>query len=226
MAFEYFKNGEYVRAGTLFDEIVNVFRGTTKSDTVSYYQALSYYKQQDYIMGGHYFKTFAQTFPYSPFAEEAEYTSAYCFYMESPKPALDQENTLNAIEAFSSFVNKYPASIHVNEAKNYITELQEKLVEKSRNTAILYYNLGNYKSSIVALTNSLLEYPTTKYREELMWHLLDSNYKLAANSIQVKQKERYQVTIDEYYSFISEFPQSKYKKDAEKIYDLSVKASQ
>ena len=222
-AFEYYEVGDYIRAGNLFDQVVTVYRGTTKSDTVCYYQAMSYYKQQDFIMAGHYFKAFYETYPYSPFAEETEYLSAYCFYEDSPKPSLDQQSSTDAIEAFGSFCTKYPNSQYTPTAKELIVELQDKLVDKSRNSAILYYNMGNYKSAIVALINSLNDFPNTKYREELMWRLLNSNFKLASNSIAIKQKERYQATLDEYYSFISEFPKSDYKKEAVKIYDIAAK---
>jgi len=222
-ALQYYQEEDYVRAGNIFDQIVNVFRGTTRSDSVCWYQAQSYYKQKDNIMGGHLFKTFAQNFPYSPFAEEAEFMSGYCYYLESPKPSLDQESTRYAIESFESFINKFPKSIHVKEAKDLTIELKEKLVEKSKNSAILYYDMGYYSSSIIALKNSLIEFPNTKYREELMWRLLDSNYRLAINSVVSKQKDRFQTTVDEYYSFISEFPKSDYKKDAERIYNISMK---
>jgi outer membrane protein assembly factor BamD len=33
-----------------------------------------------------------------------------------------------------------------------------------------------------------------------------------------KQKERYQATLDDYFSFMEEFPESKYSKDVKKIY--------
>ncbi|NJO68149.1 MAG: outer membrane protein assembly factor BamD [Bacteroidetes bacterium] len=90
-AFEYYNAEEYVRAATIFEQIVPVFKGTDKSDTVSYYHAMSYYKQKDYTLAGHYLKNFFQNYPYSPFADEAQFLSAYCFYMDSPRPSLDQE---------------------------------------------------------------------------------------------------------------------------------------
>jgi outer membrane protein assembly factor BamD len=217
-AFEFYNKEEYVKAATLFDDIVNYFRGTTKADTITFYQAMSYYKQKDYILGGHYFGTFAQNFMYSPFTEEAEFLEAYCYYQLSPRPQLDQTSTTTAIESFRSFVNKYPLSKHSGEARELISEMQDKLVEKSRLNAKLYYDMGVYKASIIALKNSLDEFPDTKYKEELMWLVLDSNYQLAANSVPTKQKERFQSTIDEYYSFTSRYPNSKYKKDADKIY--------
>jgi outer membrane protein assembly factor BamD len=220
-AFEYYNAEEYVRASTIFEQIVPVYKGTDKSDTVSFYHAMSYYKQKDYILGGHYFKNFFQNYPYSPFAEEAEYLSAYCYYLTSPRPSLDQENTYAAIDAFTLYMNKRPNSKRIDDAKKYITDLQDKLVDKSYKSARLYFDLGDYKSSIIALNNSLGEYPNTKYREELLYLILQSNYYLAKNSIISKQKERFQATIDEYYSFIAEFPKSKYSKNAKDMYEDS-----
>ena len=86
-------------------------------------------------------------------------------------------------------------------------------------TARLYYNLGQYKASITALNNSLEDYPETRYREELMYLLLRSSFLLAENSVPARMKERFQSTMDEYYSFIGEFPESRYAKDAQRMYD-------
>ncbi len=36
-----------------------------------------------------------------------------------------------------------------------------------------------------------------------------------------KQNERYQDVIDEYYSFVNNFPDSKHKKEAETIYNIA-----
>lgn len=222
-AFEYYNKGDYSKAATLFDDIANVFRATSQADSVYFFQAMSYYKQKDYILAGHYFSTFYQNYLYSPFAEESQFLSAYCFYKNSPKPSLDQANTNAAIEAFKSYINRYPLSNKVKEAEDLISELEDKLVEKSRLNAKLYYDMGNYKSAIIALKVSLDDYPNTKNREELMWLVLDSNFQLAENSIRTKQKERYQSTIDEYYSFISQFPESKYRKEADDIYEIAEK---
>ena len=97
--------------------------------------------------------------------------------------------------------------------------MKDKLVDKSYLTARLYYNLGQYKASIIALNNSLSDYPETKYREELMYLLLRSSFLLAENSISSKKKERFQSTLDEYYSFVGEFPESQYVRDAQRMYD-------
>jgi outer membrane protein assembly factor BamD len=218
-ALEYYDSEEYVRAATLFDQIANVYRGTTKADTVYYYQAKSYYMQRDYILSGHHFNNLAVNYPNSVFREEAEYMVAYCYYKLSPKFSLDQENTEKAIAAFQLFIIQNPGSTRIPEAKAYIDEMRNKLVQKSYNNGKLYYNLGDYKASIIALQNSLNDFPDTEHREELMFMLLKSHFLLAENSIVQKQTERYQSTVDEYYSFVGEFPESKYRREADRIYD-------
>ena len=90
-------------------------------------------------------------------------------------------------------------------------------------SAKLYYNLEDYKASIIALRNSLNEYPDTEHREELMFLLLRSNFLLAENSIVSLQVERYQDAVDEYYSFVGEFPESNYRQQADRIYDAALK---
>ena len=114
---------------------------------------------------------------------------------------------------------KYPDSPKITECQRIILELMEKLMEKSYLAAELYFNLGDYKASITAFTNCLTEFPDTKYREDILFMLLKSRYLYAVNSIPEKRPERYQETIDEYYSFVAEFPESKNKKEADNIYD-------
>jgi len=217
-AIEYYGKKDYVRAGTLLEMVNPFYRGSKRADTINFYYAQCLYHQSDYIMAGHYFKEFTQTFPRSHFVEEADYMVAYCYYINSPRPTLDQESTLQAIDAVQLFMIKYPQSKRIEESKKYFTELRERLMTKSYLNAKLYFDLGYYKSSIIALRNGLSEFPDSKYREEMMLLVVKSNYYLAEKSIESKQKERYQNTLDEYYSFMTEFPKSKYSSDVQKIY--------
>jgi outer membrane protein assembly factor BamD len=221
-AMEYYENEEYVRAGTLLDQISTVYRGTTKADTVFYYQAKSYFNQRDYILSGHHFKNLAFNYPNSVYAEESDFMVAFCHYKLSPKPSLDQQNSVQAISYFQLFSIKYPTSERNAEAHKYIDEMRNKLVQKSFMSARLYYDLEDYKASIIALQNSLNDFPNTEHREELMFLLLRSNFLLAVNSVPSRQVERYQDAVDKYYSFVGEYPESKYRQQADKIYDSAL----
>jgi outer membrane protein assembly factor BamD len=217
-AVEYYENEEYARASGLLEQCVNVFRGTTKADTVFYYHARCYLAMRDYTVAGYTFKGLAENYPSSAFAEEADFMTAFCNYKLSPRPELDQENTNKAITAFQLFLIKSPGSDRRKEAAQYIAELRNKLIQKSYLSGKLYYDLGEYRASIIALENSLEEYPDTEHREELMFLLLKSNFLLAENSVPAKQAERYQNTVDEYYSFVGEFGESSFRKEADRMY--------
>jgi outer membrane protein assembly factor BamD len=220
---EYYEKQSYVKAATLFEQLKPRLRGTNKAEELNFYHAMSYYQMGDYIMAGHYFRTFVKTFFHSSHAEEADFLAGYCYYLMSPRANLDQESTYNAITSFTLFKSKFPNSERIEECDRLIAEMEEKLVEKSYMTAKLYFDLGNYKAAMVALRTSLTEYPETKFREELMFLRLKSSFLLAENSILEKQQERYQSAVDEYYSFIDEFPESDFIKEAERIHTTARK---
>jgi outer membrane protein assembly factor BamD len=222
-AFSYYKKGEYVKAGALFDQLAPLTRGTRRADSVFFFQAMTQYKLSDYIIAGHYFNGFVNIYQNSRFIEEAAYMEAFCYYLQSPKPELDQTSSNQAMDAFKLFMIKYPKSSKIADCQRIILELNEKLMEKAFTASKFYYNIDNFKAAIVALNDCLTDYPDSKNREEIMFMLLKSKYMLAVKSIHVKQTERFQDAVDEYYSFIAEFPDSKNKKEADDLYKQSSK---
>ncbi|MFV0266736.1 MAG: outer membrane protein assembly factor BamD, partial [Draconibacterium sp.] len=170
-------------------------------------------------MAGHYFKSLVKEFPMSEYSEESQFMIGYCSYLMSPKARLDQQVTLEAIDALQLYINLYPYSDRVAEANRLIDELTEKLIYKSFLNAKLYYDFEIYKAAVVALNNSLEKFPDSKYREELKYMLLKSKYLLAYKSVVDKQEERYSNALDEYFSFIDEYPESKYRKEVDKFYE-------
>ena len=222
-ALEYYGDEEFVRSSQLLSELVNIYRGTSRADEVYYYYAKSHYGMHDYLMAGHWFRTLIKDYPKSKYAEESQYMVGYCFYMDSPKPRLDQQVTQKAIDALQLYVNLYPSNDRVEEANRLIIELRDKLVYKSFLSGKLYYDLEDYKAAVVALTNSLKDFPDTKYREDLMFMLLRAKYLLAIRSIEEKKEQRLTDALDEYFTFVDEFPESEHRKDADKFYEQTAK---
>jgi outer membrane protein assembly factor BamD len=222
-AKEYYDKGEYVKTTELLTQILPRFRATEEAEDLNWMNAEAYFGMKDYIMAGSYFKSFIDQFPFGKHAEEANYMAALCDYNISARPELDQENTRNAIEQFKIFLNKYPNSPKVAECNKMIKDLQDKLVEKSYLNAKLYYDMKQYKAAVVALTNSLKENADSKYREQMMYLKLNSLFLYAELSFAAKQKERYQATLDDYYSFMEEFPKSSYGRDVNNIFQKTNK---
>lgn len=222
-AKEYYEKGEYVKTTELLTQILPRFRATDEAEELNWINAKSYFGMKDYFMAGSYFKSFIDMFPFGLHAEEGYYMAALCDYNISARPELDQESTRNAIEGFNIFLNKFPGSSRVESCKSMIKDLEDKLVEKSYLSAKLYYDMKQYKAAVVALNNSLKEYATSKYREKMMYLKLSSLFQYAELSLPAKQKERYQSTLDDYYSFMEEFPKSTYSKDVNNIFQKTNK---
>lgn len=225
-AMVYYEKGDYMRASTLFGELISVYRGTEKSEIAHYIYADCLYKMKDYLMAEHYFSMFVQNYPTSDRAEDAQFMTAFCSYQLSPNPRLDQSATYKAMDGFQLFINLYPNSERAKEATILMDELRDKLVYKAYINAKLYYHMGNYmgnnyQSAVIAARNTLDDFPDTQYREELSFLILDAKYLEAINSIEAKQEERLRDTLDEYYSFINEYPQSQYLSNANKIFEVT-----
>jgi outer membrane protein assembly factor BamD len=221
-AMEYYQAEDYVRAERLLKELIGIYRGTERSEEAHFAYTNCLYGMGDYIMADHYYQMFVQNYPTSDKAEEAYFMSAYCNYKMSRNPRLDQTETYNALDGFQLFINLYPSSPRLAEATKLMDELRDKLVYKSYLSARLYFNLGdylgnNYQSAIISARNSLDEFPDTKYREELSFLILEARFIEAINSIEAKKADRLRQTVDEYYSFINEFPKSEYLRRANKI---------
>lgn len=227
-AVEYFDKKDFVRASTLFDAISSYFKGTERSEYVLNYLAKSYVGQKDYVTASDYYTSYIKTYPKGKFIMEAKYMIGYCYYLDSPDARLDQAATLSAIGAFQEFIELFPESERIQDANKYLEEMTNKMAYKAYLNAKLYFNLGNYggnnyESAVVCANNALKKYPSSSYREQLSMLILESKFELAIQSFESKKVDRFRNTIDEYYNFINEFPDSKMRKRADKIFNESRK---
>lgn len=230
--FEYakkaFEKGKYGQACTLLSEIATVMKGTEHAEEALYLLGLSHFENKDYISSGAYFKTYYTHYPKGKYAELARFYSGYGYYLDSPEPQLDQTTTHKAIEELQNFLDYFPKSDKVSIAQNAIFELQDKLVLKELQNAVLYYNLGtylgnNYESAVITAQNAIKEYPYSKYKEQLQMLILKSRYQEAILSVDEKKEDRFRIVIDEYYSFINDYPESESRQEADHIFKIAGK---
>ncbi len=222
-AMQFYEKGKFTKARELLERVLPMTRATQRADTVHYYLAKCYFNEGDYGLAGYGFEQLATNYPRSPFVEEATYNTAYCNYLVSPRPALDQDYTYKAIEGFNAFKQAYPKSELVAEADKYLKTLYEKLLRKEFEAARLYYKMDMYKAAVTAFKRALEKYPVSPYREQEYFLLVKSNYLYALNSVESKRRERYQQTVDESLSYISEFPTARNAKEVLGYYLASMK---
>lgn len=213
---KYYGREKWKQAGDLFDACQAYFVGDMREDSIAFFSARSKFKNRDYSDATVQLDEFRRKFGRSTFVEDAEAMLAMCHYYLAPDPTRDQTITAEAIVAFTEFIERYPNSKRNEAFSNLIDELTERLKEKAYLNAYTYYKIQRYKSAVVALRNALKQFPETPHREDILYLIAVSNYRLAHNSIEEKQGDRYLNVLDSYYSFINEFPESKRRKELER----------
>lgn len=216
-ALNYYEEGEYLKAQTLFELVIGSFRGKPELEGLYMKYAYTFYQLERYILAAYYFKNFSNTFPNSEFREEADYMSAYSNYQLSPSFRLDQTNTNKAVEEFQLFVNTYPESERVSEANALIDQMRRKLETKAFDEGRLYYDLRQYQAAMQSLDNLLKDFPETTDAEEVRYLIIRSNFLLAENSVVDKQQERYRETIKRAERFLTRYDQSSFYNEVNTI---------
>ena len=221
-ALRYFNEEQYVKSQTLLDDVSAYYKGTERSEDVLAYLARSYMGQKAYESATDYYQAYVRNYPKGKYAAEAYFQVGHCQYLDSPDARLDQDITRKAIEALTLFVELYPESPYAQQAYDEMDELYDKLALKELKSAQLYYNLGtylgnNYESCEIVAKNALRHYPSNSYQEDFSWLILQAKYQQMVNSFEELKADRARDTQDEYYNFVTEYPTSKHRKEAEKM---------
>jgi outer membrane protein assembly factor BamD len=218
---DYNSAANYRKAQTLFSaaERSLVLNGSQQADSLLYFLGCSYYRVQDFQSSQEVFDRFRRQFGMSPFVEDAEYKYAMGFYALAPDPKHDQSLTQMAIGTISEYMGRYPATEHRQACDDALTDLRRRLYTKSYENARLYYNIGQYRAAVRALTNAIAEYPLSPFREELMYLATRSAWMLARNSVPGLMTDRYMSMMDNYYNLISEFPETRHLREVEQMRD-------
>lgn len=217
-AIEYFEAKRYSRSQPLLEQLKLVYRGTMRDDTLQFYLGLSNYHLNDFVTAEDNFKQFVDIFPRSPFTKTARYLRLDCLYQNTYRYELDQQPSHTAIAAIEEFLYDYPGSEYEDVCRKMLEDLYNRLDRKAYESAKLYYTIEDYKAATHALKETLKNNPESRYREEVLYYIVAANYQYANNSVPEMQRERFLNVIDEYYNFISEYPDSEYRKEIDNMF--------
>ena len=217
----YYNAEKWSKALVLLEKCEPYFRGGEREDTIAFYMSRCYFKEGDYVTASEFLDQFRRTFGRSAFIEDAEAMYAISLYNMCPAPERDQTTTSQAIIAISEFMSHYPNSDKIPSFVEMTENLSWRLHEKSFINAYTYYKIERYKSAVVAFRNALKQYPHSHRREDLMYYTVMAAYKYANHSVDSKQLDRYMSALDAYYTFVMEFPESKYRKEVEHVAEVA-----
>lgn len=189
---------DYIDAIDQFSVIKLRYSGSSIVDKTIYYLGMSYYKNEEYILAVYEFETLIKSYPTSPLVEDAYFYSAMCYYKLSPDFSLDQTYTKLALTSFQDYVELFPESKNRAASEAKIREMKDKLAYKLYKSAEMYYDLGNYKSSIVYYDYVLDEFFDSNYADDALYGKIQALIK----------KKMYKEASDEISRFEKRFTSS------------------
>lgn len=191
VAEKYYVQKKYNKAQVLFEDVMPYYKTRPEFQDIYYKYAYCAYYQLDYLNAENLFKTFLEIFPNSTKAEEMAYMRAYSYYKQSPKPELDQTNTIKAMGMMQVFINTHPGSERNKEATAIIETCRAKLETKDYKGAFLYYHMSQFRAAGVAFTTLINAYPESARLDEYKFMAIKSYYRFAELSVEEKKSRAF-----------------------------------
>lgn len=158
-----FDDGDYLEAINEFTVITLQYQGSAFAADAQYYLGECRFEREEYILSAFEYSVVRTSYPASPRVPEAHYKMALSYYMQSPKPVLDQQNTRKAIDEFQAFVEYNPAHPLAPDASAKIKELTERLAFKAYEAARQYERMEYYRAAILSYDVVIEKFHDTDY---------------------------------------------------------------
>lgn len=222
-AKKYYNQQKWRDASSLLIDVVPAYNGTEAGAQALFMLATSERMQKNYETALECYRSYYNSYPKGPFVEEARFMAGKVLSEVSPDPRLDQSTTYAAQRELQTYLDFHPKGAFSEEAKELLFALQDKLALKELMAAQLYYDLGmhmgnNYRAAFITANNALKSFPHSIYREDYYMLMLRAIYQEALHSVDSKRQERFRSAVDRYFVYTNEFPQGKYRAEADRIY--------
>ncbi len=218
-AEELFARGSYNRAIVLYEQVYQRHPADSKGELAYFKMGMTYFKQKDYFMSAYYFGQFPGRFPKSNKVQNAIYYSAVSSFKTSPPHTLDQEDTELALTELQYYVSRYPNSPRVDSCNMMMTELRQKLEDRSWDAVLMYDRMERYNAAYHSAKAFLEDYTNTSRKLEAAFLMMRNAYTLAEKSVFSKKKERYERVIEIYDMYRDELQMSRYIGDAANYFE-------
>ncbi len=158
------------------------------------------------ILASSEYREFIRLFPFSPSAPHAQNQIALTYYKKVLRPGRDQTKTELALKEFKTVIIKYPTSEIAKSAREKILDCEERLAEHNLHIGKYYYKVKVIGAAVKRLKEIMTDFPNFSKMDRVYFYLGDSYYK----------GKNFQESIPYFTKLISDFPQSKFAKKAQK----------
>ncbi|MBN1541875.1 outer membrane protein assembly factor BamD [candidate division KSB1 bacterium] len=199
-ALELFNKKKYLDARTQFRVITLSHSGSNLADQAQFYLAECHFKLKEYILSAAEYDRLLKVYPKSDYVDDAKYKLGLSYYELSPKYALDQEYTLQAISHFQEFLEEYHTSEFVPQVEKMLREARGKLARKIFAAGEQYRKMGEHGAAILYFEMLLEKYYDSKYAPQAHYWIGEC----------YRKQKRYDKAVSEFEQFLQRYPSHEY----------------
>jgi len=178
-AEELFKDEKYLQAIDKYRDIKNRFPYHSRATDSELRIGDAYYAQEAYIEAESAYEIFKELHPTHSRSDYVQYRIALAYYNEIPDNSARDLSTANrAIDAFATFLDRYPNSEYAEKAREYSRESKKRLGEHEHYVAQFYYYRKHYLSASYRYAALLKDFGNLGYDEEALFRLGDCYFKI------------------------------------------------
>lgn len=207
------KHGRYTEGRLALQTLINTYPDSEYLAKAKLATGDSYYKEGGTSNLTQAIAEYGDFTTFFPFLEEAAYAQmqiAMCHYRMMEKADRDDEQALEAEDAYQSFILKYPQSPLVPQADQRLREVQEVLAQGEFEIAHYYYTKPYYPAAAARLVELTERYPLFSKSDEALFMLGDI-YQKARTSVKNEDQKNHWADLSAkcYDRILTDYPVSK-----------------
>lgn len=174
-AKEKLDGGDTKVAAALFDEVERQHPYSPWARRAQLMSAFSYYAARDYTKSIQAAQRFLSIHPGNRDAPYAYYLIALCYYEQISDVSRDQKDTLQAKEALTEVIRRYPATRYAGDARVKLDLVNDHLAGKEMDIGRFYERSGKWLAASLRFRNVIDHYQTTSHTPEALYRLVETN---------------------------------------------------
>jgi outer membrane protein assembly factor BamD len=197
--------------------------GTAEADKFLFTRGEEEYKERNWLRAREYYRQIVDNYPQSSFrpdaklavgdtfiADYAQYRLAYAYSQQMLAADRDQSATRDVIKELQVFLDRYPNSPLMPEARKLMREARDRLSESSYRIGFTYFRMKWYVGAIDRFKEVLDQDPEYTHRDSVYFYLAESLRVVDPTGARKPEALPY------YERLLKEFEQSEHLEDAKK----------
>jgi outer membrane protein assembly factor BamD len=151
-----------------------------------------------YVYALNEYREFLAFYPTHSRADYAQYQLGMVHLNQMLGPQRDQTETKEAIREFQTFVDRFPNSPMIGQARQRLREARDRLGDSELQVGVFYLNIRAYSSAIDRLRGLLKSDPEYTRKDALYFHLADALEKSATKDSKAEALPYFERLVQEF----------------------------